>query len=331
LALFEQTGEKLLLIREQTFASTAYENLESIVSAFVRDEKPGSIQAACFGLAGPVRNGHCKITNLSWSISAENMRHAIGIEQIKLLNDLEAMALGLLRLEPHELVELNPNAQIMPGNKAVLAAGTGFGEAILRWDGHVYEALATEGGHADFAANTPEQDALLVYLRKKYNGHVSYERILSGPGIFNIYSFLRDNGCIEELAELAETLRNEAEAGRWISEFAFARNDKLSLKTLRLFAEIYGAEAGNWALKTLAHGGVLVGGGIAPKILPALQNGDFIQAFVDKGRFSEWMRTLSVKVALNTDTGLLGAAHTAALLLPINRPKRRQNDLGEDR
>lgn len=239
----------------------------------------------------------------------------LGIAKVKLLNDLQAMALGLLWLRPDEWVDLNPRGVPAAGNQAVIAAGTGLGEAILYWDGTLYHALATEGGHADFAPNDTLEDGLLAYLRVKFGGHVSYERVLSGPGIVNIYEYLRDTRQAPESAELAVAIRNAADPAREISTRALQTGDALCRGTLTLFTRIFGAEAGNLALRCFAAGGVLVGGGIAPKLLSVLQNSLFMQSFCAKGRFSEFLAAVPVRVALNSQTGLIGAAECAARML----------------
>jgi glucokinase len=313
LALYERAGQSLRCVCAETYTSADYPAFSQVVADFLADTACG-IGSACFGVAGPVRDGRCQTTNLPWLLDERELASCTGIEKIKLLNDLQAMALGLLRVPADELVELNPQARPAAGNKAIVAAGTGFGEALLYWDGETYHAIATEGGHADFAPNNPLEDGLLTYLRPKFGGHVSYERILSGPGLFNIYQYLRDRGDVQEFPLLVERLRAGGDPGRLIAQAGLEENDPLCRESLRLFASVYGAETGNWALKTLALGGVLVGGGIAPKILPALRDGAFLEGFSNKGRFAELLRPLSVKVSLNEDAGLLGAAHRAAEL-----------------
>jgi glucokinase len=242
------------------------------------------------------------------------MAERTGIPAVRLLNDLQAMALGLAQLPAEELVELNPDARPAVGNIAVIAAGTGCGQAILYWDGSSFHAIATEGGHADFAPNSREQDGLLRWLRTKFGGHVSYERILSGAGLYDVYQYLRDEGAAQEAQAVHEAILADGDPAQVISRFALEENDLLCREALRLFVRIYGAEAGNLALKSLARAGVLIGGGIAAKNLPAMTNGDFLASFCDKGRFSGWLSTLSVKVALNQDAGLLGAARCAGRL-----------------
>lgn len=314
MALFDGVRGDLRMVREKTYASGQYGVFDEIVADFLPGFKE-SIAAACFGVAGPVQGGRCRTTNLPWLIDEKDLECATGIARVRLLNDLQALAHGMLRLPEAELLELNPAAVPAVGNIAVVAAGTGCGEAILYWDGQVHHAIATEGGHADFASNSEEQDGLLRFLRGRFDGHVSYERVLSGPGLYNIYQYFRDQGVAPEAAEFHAALSAGEDPGRLIGGFALTRNDPLCCQTLRLFTRIYGAEAGNLALKSWAQGGVLIGGGIAPKILPVLREGDFLAGFVDKGRYAEWLGTLPVRVALNQDAGLLGAAHYAASLL----------------
>jgi glucokinase len=314
LALYEQAGEALLAVRSQSYPSAQYPDLESIISEFLRDTSDLP-KAACFGVAGPVNAGRSQITNLPWVIEETALIAHSGIPAVRVLNDLQAMALGLLNLPAEELLEINPNAQARIGNIGVIAAGTGCGEAILYWDGKNYHAIPTESGHGDFAPNSPEQDGLLCWLRTQFGGHVSYERIISGPGLYSVYQYLREAGVAKESAAFRAAVAEGGDASALISRLALEQNDALCTAALRLFVQIYGAEAGNLALRTLAQGGVLIGGGIAAKILPAMTNGDFLVSFCDKGRFAGWMGTLSVKIALNPNAGLLGAAQGALGLL----------------
>lgn len=314
LAVYQCAGEERALLLDRTYPSANYATFDSMLAEFLA-EAGENIAAACFGVAGPVREGRCVTTNLPWVLDENQLAESTDIPNVHLLNDLEATAYGLLRLAPEELVELNPDARPTAGNIAVLAAGTGLGEALLHWDGQAHRVVATEGGHTDFAPNSDVQDGLLRHLRGSFGGHVSYERVVSGPGLFNVYRYLRDSGHAPESPELAMALSGGGDAGPLVGEYA-GRGDPLARAALALFVQVYGAEAGNWALKTLAHGGVLLGGGIAAKILPALrENGAFLDAFCDKGRYAAWLRTLSVKVSLNPDAGLLGAAGQAVDLL----------------
>jgi glucokinase len=314
LAQYEKSTEGLERVRERIFPSADYASLDEIVTEFLSDQSV-PVEAACFGVAGPVLDGCSRITNLPWTIDERTLAVTTGGARVKLLNDLQAMALGLLRLGPEEWLELNPDAEPATGNRAVLAAGTGLGEAILYWDGLNYLPLATEGGHTSFSPNDALEDGLLVYLRQKFGGHVSHERILSGPGIANIYEYLQQSRYAAESPELAAALATAEDPAREISRHAFEHGDVLARATLSLFARIYGAEAGNLALKCLARGGVLIGGGIAPKVLPALTDGTFMQGFCAKGRFAGFMRTIPVRIALNPSTGLLGSADYAARCL----------------
>jgi glucokinase len=224
------------------------------------------------------------------------------------------MAWGMLHLPPGDLVALNPDGERgRPGNVAVIAAGTGLGEAMLYWDGSRHHPISSEGGHADFAPRTDLEVDLLRYLRDKYAGHVSYERVLSGAGFFNVYCFLRDRGYYPEAPEVAERFEEE-NPNVVVTAVGLAGADPLCVRTLELFSTLYGAEAGNLALKCVALGGVYVGGGIAPKLLPALQNGSFLRGFTDKGRFSKLMQTMEVRVSQNPRTPLFGAAQLAGEL-----------------
>ncbi|MSX77054.1 MAG: glucokinase, partial [Actinobacteria bacterium] len=226
--------------------------------------------------------------------------------QIKLINDLEAMALGMLHLSDDELLELNPNAEAQAGNIAVIAPGTGLGQALLFWDGYIHHSIATEGGHTDFAPVNNRQDLLLEYLRSLYPDHVSYERILSGIGFSHLYDFI----CAKKIAQpsiLVPQLSDAVDRNAIISQLGVEGTDKACIETLKLFVEILGAETGNLTLKSLATGGVFIGGGICPNIITALQDGVFIDAFRAKGRFNALLNTISIKLSLNPRTPLLGA------------------------
>lgn len=292
--------------KEDTFPSQEFPQFDAILSAFL--PAGVTIAAVCFGIAGPVVNQRCQTTNLPWLIDAAELKKKLGTPQVKLLNDLEAMALGMLYLSADDLLELNPDAQSHIGNIAVIAAGTGLGEAMLCWDGNKYHPVATEGGHCDFAAQNSQQDLLLAYLRKRYPDHVSYERILSGAGFSHLYDFLCENNfapACPAVSALGVAEGNDRNA--MISRLGINGEDVLCAEAVRLFVDIYGAEAGNLALKSLAIGGVYIGGGIAPKILSAMQDGRFMQAFKAKGRFQPLLDKLSVKLSLNPRTPLIGA------------------------
>jgi glucokinase len=314
LALFEETGQGIRPLREAIFKSRDHKSLEEILALFLQSESGLSLRAGCFGVAGAVIDGRCRTTNLPWQLDEQVLALAIGAPRAKLLNDLEAAAYGMLFLGPDELSILNEGARPKrQGNIAVIAAGTGLGEGMLVWDGRQHHPVASEGGHADFAPRTDREIDLLRYLRAKLDGHVSCERILSGPGFYNVYTFLRDTGVAPEPPELAAKLKT-GDPSATITQLALAGSDPLCVLALEMFCEIYGAEAGNLALKCMAVGGVFVGGGIAPKILTALQDGSFMRGFTDKGRFDELLRGVEVRVALNPKAPLIGAANYALRL-----------------
>ncbi|CBE67560.1 MAG: glucokinase [Candidatus Methylomirabilis oxygeniifera] len=311
IGLFGEAGNRLHAIREETFPSQHYNSLEEVLNQFMGPGPAASLSVACFGVAGPVIGGKSNATNLPWELDERSLAEALRVPRVKLLNDLEATAYGMLHLEPTDLCVLQPGSP-RKGNIAVIAAGTGLGEAILYWDGKRYHPMATEGGHADFAPRSDIEVDLLRYLQREF-GHVSYERLLSGPGLFNIYRFLRDSGIARE-PEWLRTRIAEDDAGAVISEIGLAGDDPLCTKALDLFVSMYGSEAGNLTLKAFAIGGVYVGGGIAPKILAGAHDhaplrSAFTRAFADKGRFADLLRSIEVKVALNLRAPLIGAAH----------------------
>jgi glucokinase len=311
LALYERTTEGLHQRAEQTYASAAYGALEAIIAEFLRDYPEVHFESACFGIPGAIIEGRAHPTNLTWNVSESDLENVLKC-RVRLLNDLQTTAFGVRYLAPHELEVLNRGA--LPkrkGNIAVIAAGTGLGEAFLCWDGSQHHPMASEGGHADFAPRNDREVDLLRYLQKQFGRHVSYERVLSGPGIHNIYCFLRDTGFAPEPQWLKDEFAAGGDASAIISEAGVARKTELCVETLDMFASIYGAEAGNLALRCLALGGVFVAGGIAPKLIEVLRNGKFIEAFADKGRMSAVLKTTEVSVALNPHAPLIGAAHFA--------------------
>ncbi|MGA7786095.1 MAG: glucokinase, partial [Candidatus Acidiferrales bacterium] len=253
LALFDLHGEELNLIVEQIYASHSYPNLETIVTEFLRgtSARPDS---AGIGLAGPIRDGRCVATNLPWIVDAAKLRAETGLQNIKLLNDLEANAYGIATLAPADFEVLQKGRPDPRGNAAVISAGTGLGEAGMKWDGSALRPFASEGGHSSYAPEGELEGELFRYLSKRY-GHVSCERVLSGPGLVNIYEFLRDTGRGNETAAFAEELKKGDESAA-ISEAALANRNDLCVAALDIFVRVYGAEAGNVALKFLATAGV---------------------------------------------------------------------------
>lgn len=309
LALYETDGRTLVPQQKHQYASADHARFSEVVDHFVSTYAASSIDAACFGIAGPVIGGVCRTTNLPWEIATDALRTQLGTPDVRLLNDLESTAYGMLYLDESDFVALNPGAIADAGNRAVIAAGTGLGEGILFYEGSGYLPIGTEGGHSDFAPIDALQTDLLHWLSKRHPDHVSCERVLSGPGIYTLYEFLREHG-IAEAPAFMETLPADADKSAAVSRGALEQNDPLCHETLKLFARIYGAEAGNLALKSLSVGGVLIGGGIAPKILPYLKD-YFLETFTAKGRFSELLRAMPVHVSLEQETSLLGAAHFA--------------------
>jgi glucokinase len=305
----------LAIVREAVHASADYPSLEAVLDDFLRPGDRESLAAACFGVAGPVAAGVARITNLPWTISAAALSARLGGAPVALINDLQATALGALALPDTAYAVLQPataaTAAAPHATIAVIAPGTGLGEALLVSDGVRYRALPSEGGHADFAPGTDEEIELLRYLHELHGSHVSYERVLSGAGIGDLYGFVRKRTGTAEPAWLTEQFAGH-DRNAVISRAALDGSDPACVRALEMFAEVLGAEAGNLALRGLASGGVVIGGGIPPKILPALQQPRLLERFNAKGRLARWTRTLAVRVALEPRAALFGAAHHAA-------------------
>lgn len=266
------------------------------------------IQAACFAVAGTVRGGWTRMPNLGWELDEREIRIALRVEQVTLINDLAANAHGMLTLPPEQLVVINPGVPDTHGNLALIAAGTGLGEAILFRNGQgAYQVSASEGGHADYAPNNETEMELLRYLWSRF-GHVSWERVVSGAGISNIYDFLSHTGQYSEPAYVTSHILEATDRAAAITQAAQNGESHRCIEALDVFLHNYGAAAGNLALKTLATGGLFIGGGIAPKLAQHINKGDFMRAFNNKGRFSEMMANIPVKLILEPKTALLGAA-----------------------
>ncbi len=308
IALFNVVGGKLSLAREQRYPSTGYPGLNAILREFLAEESQ-PVLAAGFGIPGVVTNGRAKPTNLSWGVDAAEISAEFDIPHVSVLNDLAANACGIAHLPASDFALVQRGATNATGNRCVVSPGTGLGQAGLFWDGHKHHVWACEGGHADFAPRNDLEIALLEYLIKQY-GHVSAERVASGMGIENIYKFLRDTDRGTELPAVAEALK-KGNAGAVISRFADSGECPMCAKTLDIFVNCLGAEASNMALKTMATGGVFLGGGIPVKLLPHIQSVAFLHAFNDKGRLSSLMENTPVLVILNEEAALLGAAHSA--------------------
>ncbi len=308
LAFYDVRDGQLSQVSYSMFPSREFSGLDEIVTKFLASSSLRADQA-CFGVAGPVRNGRIEASNLPWIIDAKNLLVETKLRHINLINDLEANAWGIPLLAPADLVLLNPRYSDAVGNQAVISAGTGLGEAGMYWDGKQHHIFACEGGHADFAPRNELELDLFRYLYALF-GHVSYERIVSGPGLVNVYHFLRDTGRGEEPKWLAEEILHSDPAAA-ISKAALDGKSPLCEHALDLFIAVYGAEAGNLALKLLALGGIYLGGGIAPKIISRLAGPQFMEAFLAKGRMKKLLEGIPVRVITNDKIALIGAARCA--------------------
>ena len=316
LGLFSVSRGRYRLLCGETFPSQKYDGLETIVRKFLRDQK--TIDAACFGVAGPVIKGMVKTTNLPWTIQATSLEKTLDLPRIGLVNDLIANAYGIFLLKKNDFGTLNVG-RVKQGSSALIAAGTGLGQAILFWDGKRHIPSPSEGGHTEFGPKTLLEMDLSHYLFDRF-GHVSYERVLSGPGLLNIYQFLRESGKYgREPAWLSARMEQE-DTAKVITETARLGKNRMCAMALDLFASIYGAAAGNLALQVMSVRGIYVGGGIATNIFWKLKDGTFMKAFRNKGRLSEVVADIPVKVILNDRTALLGAAYGAVKLLKSPSP-----------
>lgn len=302
LALFEN-GQ--IVGEEKKYPSHQYTNLEDIVLEFLQKEQ---VPKACFGIAGAVRGGVCKATNLPWIIDSKRLSQVLNIPSVYLLNDLEANAYGLRVLQKQDLYLLH-EGQEQKGNQALIAAGTGLGEAVLFWNGKEHHPFACEGGHTDFAPRNAIEIELFLYLRKKFE-HVSYERVASGPGLISIFQFLIETGREKESLSVKEEM-GKRNPSRVITEWGSKDKDPACAHALELFLSLYGAEAGNMALKFLSLGGFYIGGGIAPNLIEKLKSSSFHSSFIDKGRFKDLLDSIPIRVIVNDNAALLGTAYYA--------------------
>jgi glucokinase len=294
------------------YDSAAFANFSDVLKNFLsKIETTSPPSAACFAIAGPIVAQQVKLTNLPWQIDSNDIAHEFSIPRVKLINDFEAVALAIEKLPPSDLVTLQTGQAYAQAMRVVLGAGTGIGVAWLTWKKDRYFALSTEAGHMDFAPTNRLQFDLFESLQSKY-GHVSVERLLSGPGLTNIFNFLQTNQAVPSGLSAANLKEDD---GATITSLAQTHNNPVALASLNLFAEIYGAYAGNLALAGLCRGGVYIAGGIAPRIIDILSSGGFMQAFRDKGRFSGLMHEIPVYIVTNRDIGLLGAQQEAHHLL----------------
>lgn len=320
LGLFEVEAGLPRLLRSARFASADYPGLAPVMEEFLGGDAR-QVRAACFGVPGPVIENRTTTPNLAWELDGADLAAAIGGHALVLINDLVATAEGIPLLTEEELATLHRGVPgtAGSGNLALIAAGTGLGMALMPRVGGAWVAVASEGGHMDFAPRTDEEIGLLRHLRERFGGHVSVERVVSGPGLFNIYEYLRDSGGVPENPRVRQALASGEDPSKVIGEAAISEDREkacgLCSRAVGLFVSAYGAAAGNLALVGTATGGLYLGGGIAPKLLPRLLDGHFLHAFFDKGRFRDFLEAVPVRVILNDRAALLGAARHAASLL----------------
>jgi len=304
--------ESLTPVRAATFPSRDHGGLEDVIARFLGGDDV-AVAAAAFGIARPVVDDAVVTTNLPWHIQGAALRARLGTPHVRLLNDLEATAYGALIQPPARLLALNRGVARV-GNRAVIAAGTGLGQALLFWNGTHHVPVATEGGHTDFAPRDEVEHDLLRWLERRYDGHVSYERLVSGNGLANIFAFLDEHCRLPVEPETRRRLASE-DAAAVIGELGIAGTSATAVAAVERFVSIYGAQAGNLALTVMATGGVYVGGGIVNKLLPAMTSGAFMRAFVAKGRYEALMTEIPVWIIRDPDAGLHGAAHVAAAMV----------------
>ena len=305
LALYDFINGKLQYTRDKVYKAKDYPGLEVIVKEFLGADK---VSAACFGVPGPVRDGRLRLTNLPWTLDSRELSKNLGIDHVFLINDLEANGYGIAELTPDQIYTLAEGDPSQTGNRALIAAGTGLGQGLLIWNGRIHVPYPSEGGHADYAPRNEDEIDLLRFLKEKYNGRVSFERVVAGMGLTSIYEFLRDVRGMEEPAWLAEKISSVGDPNSVITENALSAKSEICEKALDMFVSAYGAEAGNLALKVLSVGGLYVGGGIAPRILEKLKDGAFMKAFTDKGRLSQLLINMPVRIILESRAALMGAA-----------------------
>lgn len=319
LGLFEGMGDRLRLLRSEKYHSPDFPGLSAMVEAFLKPGPAGmDLQAACFGIPGPVIDNRAVTPNLAWLVDGAQVSADIHVDRLALINDLVATAEGIPLLEPDEVAVLQEGSPEPEGNRALIAAGTGLGIAFLPRVGGRWVPVPSEGGHSDYPPRTEDEIDLLRYLREHF-GRVSVERVLSGPGLFNLYKFLREVRKLPESPAVRRAFMDGQDPAQVIGEAAVAAGAErcdLCARALEMFVEAYGAMAGNLALLGTATGGLYLGGGIAPKILPWLGQGPFLAAFRAKGRFVPYLEKVPVRVILNDRAALLGAARHAASLLP---------------
>ena len=315
LGIFSVEDKTVQCLFESTWVSADFNSLEEILEQFLVSQQSQNqaieFSHVCFGVAGPVNANFCQVTNLPWVIDGIKIQQQFAWQSVSLLNDLEANAWGISALQDEDFITLNKGNERTQGNASIIAAGTGLGEAGLFWDGQQHIPFASEGGHTDFSPQTAKEFRLHEFLRDKYHGHVSWERIVSGMGLENIYQFLCHDNNVQPPAWLAEQMK-DGDVAAAISKAAMNSADELCEQALSWMVHFYGVECANHALKIMSRGGVFLGGGIAPKIIEKLQSGEFMQAFLDKGRMQVILKDMPVKVIMNDKTALYGPALFAA-------------------
>jgi len=320
LGAFQKEGSRLQLVVEKTYLSQEHSNLSEIVAAFIKTEGIG-VHQACFGAAGPVRRGRCKILNLGWEIDSRELAKQLKLDAVGMINDLEAYAYGVDGLDSKDLVTLNEGSEDAEGNRAVVSARTGLGVAGLYWDGFRHHPFACEGGHTDFGPRDALEMELLAYLQKKF-GRISYERIVSGPGIKNIYDFLRDAHKADEPQWLKDQIGAAPDPPALISQLAVEGKAAICDQAMKMFVSIYGAQTGNVALSFMATGGIYIGGSVAAKNLALMKDPVFMKSYLDKGRMASLLKEMPVIIVLNDDAGLIGSARYTLIEKAFRNQKR---------
>lgn len=320
LAAFQKEGNKLERVVEKTYPSHDHSGLEELIEDFVKSEGV-PVHSACFGVAGPVRAGKSKMGNIDWLIDSRQLQFQLKLPSVGLINDLEAYAYGVDALDPKDFITLSEGAEEAEGNRLVISARTGLGIAGLYWDGFRHHPFACEGGHADFAAKNELEMELAQYLGQKF-GHVSWERVLSGPGIRNIYDFLRDSKKAEEPDWLRQQIEQAPDPPAVISQLAIEGKAPICEQALSIFVNIYGSQTGNCALNLMATGGVFIGGSIAAKIISKMRDPVFMKSFLDKGRMQALLADIPVKIIANDEAGLIGSARYTLVQKAFAKDKR---------
>lgn len=308
LSLIQSDAKQSTCIKQATYSSHDFGQLDRLITAFLTENDVISLDVIVLALAGPVVEQSCQTTNLPWSVSAKQLKQQFSCRAVHLLNDIEAAALGLIQMGDHQLVQLNPNYRHRPGHRAVISVGTGLGEALLFWDGQQFIPSPAEGGHEDFAPSSEKDLALWQHLKKSYPEHISYERVVSGPGLELIYRFLCEyRGEPNSLPE--------ADTSAWISSSAIEQSDPLAIQTMDIFIRLLAKEAANLSLKVMAIGGIYITGGVPPKIRALFESGDFVRHYIEKGRFKDLLSEIPIWLCLQDDAPLQGALAKAKELL----------------